>query len=329
MANLMGGDIFIDCLDRSGTAFVAAHAQPDVFASSYSETISGMPAFFHNEPMVYHAFAEGIPFHGCRANTQENKTVSQDVLPIKMANGNVIGVLIAEHDISREVAMERKIDAFENAWMGAVNPLDPTAPEQLMVREAHHRIKNNLQLISSLCSLKELEAQTAESKALMRDVSGMVMSVSQMHNLLSDSADQLPHKIFLPALLSKLIDSLNTFQLFGKPVEIILQCENVMVNSDSAIYILLVVNELITNAVKHGRPSSNGKVKVELINGIRFSTIIITDNGGGFAAETTPGKGLSIALDIVRDRLKGDLNLVSDDKGTKAYFNFSNGVTQS
>ena len=75
-ADLTGGDIFIDCMDRAGqTAIVVAHAKPRGMASAYHRAVVGQAALREKEPAVYHAFGTGMAVRDLKAVTQENRTV--------------------------------------------------------------------------------------------------------------------------------------------------------------------------------------------------------------------------------------------------------------
>ena len=108
-ADLTGADVFIDCMDREGrTAVVAAQARPSGETSAYCRTVLGQAALPEKEPAVYHAFRTGMVVRDLKAVTQEDRVVRQDVAPIRDGQGQVIGVLIREKDISQTVSRERK-----------------------------------------------------------------------------------------------------------------------------------------------------------------------------------------------------------------------------
>ena len=247
VADLVGADVFLDCLDRSGTAFVVSHARPAHIPSQYHTLIQGLDANRENEPAVYNAFEQGLPFHDTIANTQENKTVLQDVTPV-FGSGGVIAVLISEHDISQQVQMEKKLRAISDAMMDR-SMRDPAAPVPMSVRESNHRIKNDLQLLSSLFNLKGRQAESAEVREAYASCSAMLFSVSRLHELFMDLGEA-KNRVSLKALLQRIVSGFNGSVAKELGVTLLLEADPVETDPDKAVFVTLSVNELILNALK-------------------------------------------------------------------------------
>ena len=318
VADLVGADVFLDCLDRSGTAFVVSHARPAHIPSQYHTLIQGLDANRENEPAVYNAFEQGLPFHDTIANTQENKTVLQDVTPV-FGSGGVIAVLISEHDISQQVQMEKKLQAISDAMMDR-SMRDPAAPVPMSVRESNHRIKNDLQLLSSLFNLKGRQAESAEVREAYASCSAMLFSVSRLHELFMDLGEA-KNRVSLKALLQRIVSGFNGSVAKELGVTLLLEADPVETDPDKAVFVTLSVNELILNALKYAFDGTGGTVRVRLTEGNRFCSVVVEDDGRG-ASEIRPGTGLSILQDTVRSRLGGELTMSSGPGGTKAAFTF-------
>lgn len=111
--DLVGGDLFIDCLKRSGDeAVVVAHAAPTVVPSLYARSAVGKSAVRANEGAVFQAIERGVPTRDMLALTQEARQVRQYVSPVKGADGRVIAALIAEKDITESRRMDAKLHAL-------------------------------------------------------------------------------------------------------------------------------------------------------------------------------------------------------------------------
>ena len=319
VADLIGGDVFLDCMDRSGEAVVVAPAGPRYALSQYQTSILGQKALETDEPAVYRSFREGMPCHNIIANTQEHQTVSQDVVPVFGASGTVIAVLIAEHDVSREVAMERKLQALSEGW----NEPDPadrkTDPS---VREAHHRIKNHLQFLSSQCRIKARRSLEPGAASAYLDCAAMTLSISQLHDTLTSTADS-GETGDLKLFLQNLLDGFRPFLADqNQEISLVLSCPSMTLSKSRATSIALCVSELIQNAVKYAFPNSeSGTVRIEVIPGSESSTVLVSDSGCG-AADWSPGMGLRIVQDLVTNRLGGTLTAVSGSSGTKVSFSF-------
>ncbi len=109
-ADLMGADIFIDCKTHaSDAAIVVAQARPSNSKSRYEGSVVGELAYRKNEPAVLRTLEVGIPTTDMLAQTQENKNVKQNVSPIKNDDGKVIGVLIAEKDVTDHLETEKNL----------------------------------------------------------------------------------------------------------------------------------------------------------------------------------------------------------------------------
>lgn len=113
IAELMGADIFIDCCTRDpDMAIVVAQAQPSSVKSLYSSSVIGKFARRSKEPAVLRTLEIGMPTMDMSGVTQEDKSVRQSVSPIKNSSGNVIGVLIAEKDVTERVRAEKKLSVL-------------------------------------------------------------------------------------------------------------------------------------------------------------------------------------------------------------------------
>lgn len=113
IAEMMGADIFIDCGTRDpDVAIVVAQARPSNANSLYESSVVGQLACRSNEPAVLRTLEIGLPTRDMRGITQENKNVRQSVSPIKNDSGAVIGVLIAEKDVTASVKEKRNMKAL-------------------------------------------------------------------------------------------------------------------------------------------------------------------------------------------------------------------------
>ena len=172
-ADLTGADIFIDCLDRAGeTAIVVAHARPSGLRSAYHRPVLGQAALREREPAVYHAFGTGMVVRDLKAVTQEDKTVRQDAAPIRGEGERVIGVLIREQDISQRVTREKKYqelvrerESRTDSMLGLASAGDGHA---IAMKEIHHRVKNNLQLVASILNIQARKTADPQMKRAYR-----------------------------------------------------------------------------------------------------------------------------------------------------------------
>jgi len=111
IADLVKADVFIDCMTSDpNAAIVVAEAKPTSNASMYEHSVVGEFAYRKNEPAALRTLDIGMATRDLKALTQENKNVKQNVVPIQNDNGEVIGVLIMEQDITKSVKQNEKME---------------------------------------------------------------------------------------------------------------------------------------------------------------------------------------------------------------------------
>lgn len=321
MADLAGADLFIDCMQvLDGRMFVAAQAEPGHMPSAYAGSVVGCYAEREDEPAIYRAMETRSPVRDIKAVTQEERSVRQDVVPITGDSGRLIGVLIGERDVSRDIRREQKYEALVRK-VETMDPIRGTA-EEAARHEVHHRVKNQLQLIASIMNIQASRTQNEELKQAYRENIARILNIASLNELLTYSEDgPVPLGPFLEKLrknLAKLYDtqSFITLELEG---------DDLTIEQEKATDIALVINELVSNAYKHafaGR--SGGHINVILKKGERYSTITVQDDGTGFdySREGENGFGMSLIKMLVRDKLRGKLYLSSDQGGTSVTFDF-------
>lgn len=327
VAELNGCDAFIDCLDRDGVAFVAAESNPRFYTSRYGASVVGQDALFENEPAVYHAFERGVPIHDTRATTQENLTVRQDVTPIANADGRIIGVMICERDVSRETSLEGKLDAAERErqelFRRVVASGDAEGQGNAYVREAYHRIKNDLQMIASNCNVRMRQAVQQETRERLYEVTQMILTVASLHDALTvRGSDEPGGTISLRPLLQKIVSQMTALTPTQGTITIDFNCDEIFARTERAMTAALVLTELITNAVAHAFPSGSGAIRVSVHSDHTNACAVVADNGVGIGGDIGGSRGLSIVSTLVTVKLGGQFSITSDGGGTTATFSF-------
>lgn len=197
--------------------------------------------------------------------------------------------------------------------------------KSVVIREIHHRVKNNLQTIASILRLQSRRIDNAEAKKAFEESINRILSIATTHEVLSqkgiDDAD-------IKTILSKIKDNaMRSLIQCNKKIKIELMGDNLNVNSDKATSIAIVVNELIENSLKHAFTYKHeGIIKIVINTGQTYSSISVSDSGRGFDINLLQNEslGLNIVRSIVRDKLNGDINIESNENGTKSVFYFKN-----
>lgn len=199
------------------------------------------------------------------------------------------------------------------------------AEKEVLVREIHHRVKNNLQIITSLLNLQTSYIKDREDKALFKQSQNRINSMSMIHEMLynSDNLANVEYSRYVHQLATNLISS---FKGEVNNIELSLDIPKIFLNLDTAIPLGLLINEIITNSLKYGIPQhSSGTIhiKIEEHSDTDF-TLYIGDNGVGFSKEinskTSNSLGLSL-IDSLTSQLKGSLEKLKG-KGTNYKINF-------
>jgi len=197
--------------------------------------------------------------------------------------------------------------------------------KEVLLQEVHHRVKNNMQVISSLLSLQSRFIKDKDDLEIFKESQNRVRSMSLVHEKLYQSENLA--KIDFAEYIESLTRSL--FISYGISKELIkldIQIKNVLMNLTTAIPCSLLINELVTNSLKYAFP---GKQKGEIlifmtIDESKTYNLIISDNGIGFPTEidykNTDTLGMQL-VDTLIIQLKGTLDMIQD-KGTTYRISF-------
>jgi two-component sensor histidine kinase len=189
------------------------------------------------------------------------------------------------------------------------------------IREIHHRVKNNLQSVSALLRLQARRTPNDEARHALGEAVRRVASIALVHELLSGSVDE---EVDLDVAIDQLVPVMADVASGGTAVVVRRVGKIGVVKSDLAMPMVMVLTELIQNAVEHGfAPEQSGRVLIETSRSTRELVITVHDNGVGLPADFDPQKsdrlGLQIVHTLVRIELAGTLQLKPGvDGGTDA-----------
>ena len=183
--------------------------------------------------------------------------------------------------------------------------------QKVLLQELNHRVKNNMQTIISMYRLKLAGASEENLKAKMDEVERTVQSMSRIHEMLYLQEDIA--EVDAASYFSLLIDQL---QRSAPPNVSISFHSNVHLSTDRAIYCAIIVNELVTNALKHAFDEKGGTVKVGLYADGGNFVLQISDAGRGMHTGTDEGFGLSLVRAFAEEELKAILETKVHDGTT-------------
>ncbi|MEM7332578.1 MAG: GAF domain-containing protein [Chloroflexota bacterium] len=173
-----------------------------------------------------------------------------------------------------------------------------------VLREMHHRIKNNLQTIAMLMELQKMDAHKLTTLQVLDTNIHRVRSIAMVHEILSERGFKL---VDVKEVLDRIAQS-TAVNLVNPQQEITIEVrgDDLSLPSRIATSITIVVNELLQNALEHGFiDQKQGKIEISFGRSKEQIIILVRDDGCGIPKDFKPGLGLEIAQTIIRDDLEG------------------------
>lgn len=204
--------------------------------------------------------------------------------------------------------------------------------KETLLREVHHRVKNNLQTVSSLLSLQSRSIEDKKIKSLIKSSQNRVISMAMVHEMLymrDDYLSKIEYKAYVHELSQYLVRSVKGNQ---NNIKLNIDIPDIKLGIDTAIPLGLLINEAITNALKYGiKDDMEGIIHIELKQENEKGFILnIGDNGDGFSETITPQTSKSLGLKLIHNlarQLKGSITKDLSLKGTNYIIRFQE-VTQ-
>jgi PAS domain S-box-containing protein len=216
-------------------------------------------------------------------------------------------ILLAIEDITERVRLERE-HAIAGERIG------------MLLQELTHRVKNSLQIIAAMVSIEASSHKSGEGKAALERVSHRINALGHLYSKLSqaDTIEAVDAAIYLDELCHDLIASVN--EEGDTSIVLKTDIDNALLPTDRAIPIGLIVNELVTNAVKYAFPSdTKGTVLVTLKRAPGELRLTVADDGQG-ADPRRADSGLGGRLvERFAQQLGGQLKRESNSRGTTVY----------
>jgi PAS domain S-box-containing protein len=206
--------------------------------------------------------------------------------------------------VARDITLQRKA---EEALKEALREKD------VLLREIHHRVKNNMQVISSLLTLQAERVESDEVRYVLLESQQRIMAMAMIHEALYGSQNLAT--IDLSVYLGRLVEYLREVYSGDGGVSINLDLGKVELSVDQAVLCGLIINELVTNSFKHAFPDGKRgtiQIRVRLVNG-KEMVLEVSDNGvglpRGLAMEDPSTLGLRLVHGLLKHQLDGSLEL--------------------
>jgi len=241
---------------------------------------------------------DGTPFGVLEVDSRSEGEFRQSDIVFLQGVANILGMAIER---------QRMEESLRNA-------LDR---QQLLLKEVNHRVNNSLQIVAAMLHLQSAQTESADVRQELREASSRIVAIARAHRRLY-SSNQIG-SLELGTYLTEVCEDINA----SVPnCEIDVSAERgITVPTDRAITIVLLVNELVTNAVKHAYPRARCRVWVSL-SGVAEGTVLITvrDEGVGLPPNFDLKSGRRLGMRLVTaftEQLKGKLQVIRRDPGTE------------
>ncbi len=243
----------------------------------------------------------------------QHSLLGTNKVPLHDSEGNVVGILGTFADITERKQADEKIKAS-------------LKEKEVLLKEIHHRVKNNLQIISSLLKLQSGYIKDKHTLEMFKDSQSRIRSMALIHEKLYQSQDL--SKVEFAEYISNLAANLfRSYELDPTAIKSTLNIENIFLEIDVAVPCGLIINELVSNSLKYAFPDRRkGEIQIQLYsdNGHEIK-LIVSDNGIGlpkdFDFQNTGTLGLQLVNNLV-EQLEGTTE-VNGNSGTEFRIKFA------
>ena len=190
--------------------------------------------------------------------------------------------------------------------------------KEVLIQEINHRVKNNMQIISSLLSLQANHTSSDEAAEILKESRGRVKSMAMIHEKLyhNSNLSQLNMAEYLNNLVR---DILRSYSSISSRVTSNVDVDDIYLNINTALPMGLMVNELVSNSIKHAFPEGEGNISIKLEYDGEKYILTVSDNGIGLPEDVDPFESSSLGLKLVNSlsiQLEGDLSVLRDGETT-------------
>ncbi|MGH8056239.1 MAG: sensor histidine kinase, partial [Candidatus Entotheonellia bacterium] len=221
-------------------------------------------------------------------------------VPFRNASEDTLVLLGITRDITQRKAAEERI-------LGALRE------KEVLLKEIHHRVKNNLQIVSSLLSLQANQIQDQQAREMLKETQRRVKSMSFIHERLYRSSNlaQIDFAEYIRELAN---DLLHSYHISADRITLGLTLADALLSIETALPCGLILNELISNCLKHAFPAGRtGEIRIELHSRPDGMFVLtVSDNGIGLPQgldfRTTTSLGLQLVVTLT-EQVRGTIEL--------------------
>lgn len=200
------------------------------------------------------------------------------------------------------------------------------ADKETLLKEVHHRVKNNLQVIASLINLQANKLTDPAAREVFGDVRGRVFAIALLHERLYRSRNlaRIDLQEYVPELIAEIV---RAHERADRRITIETALCSLDLDMDTAMPVGLILHELVSNAFKHAFPEGaqeNARLRIEVSRRDGAVELVVADNGVGLSAPVDPSASNTLGLTLVRSlcrQLEGQFSITGTD-GTRCVVRF-------
>jgi PAS domain S-box-containing protein len=204
--------------------------------------------------------------------------------------------------------------------------------KESLLKEVHHRVKNNMQIILSLLSIQMKDIKSEEIQNILKESQNRIMSMAIVHESIykTDNFAEINMDNFVRTLYAQISQS---YQM-KKNIKIEFDLEKLFVTLDSSVPLAIILNEVFTNIFKHAFKDHNEclvRVTMKKIEG-SFALVTVEDNGSGIKKGVNINKPETMGLSLIKTltrQLSGKLKIEDNNPGTRVALHFNTKIIQS
>ena len=260
----------------------------------------------------------------------EEKWVWNQGWGIKDDNGLIIAVEGVISNITELVKTENELKEFEKQKQ--LETFEALKEKEILLKEIHHRVKNNLQIIASILKLKDLQSDDEGIHDILLDCRSRVFSMAMIHEKLyrSENLARINLKDYITTLYMHLSDE---YGADDEKIIIVCDCdEDITLDIDTAIPCGLIINEILTNSLKYAFDESGGEIKIDFHRKEDDRYVLrVKDSGKGFSEyydyENSESLGMQLIYNLTA-QLEGEIE-VRNNPGAEYIITIPAGIQKS
>lgn len=198
--------------------------------------------------------------------------------------------------------------------------------KEVLLREVHHRVKNNMQVVSSILNLQSSYVSDEYALALLKESQNRIKTMAYIHESLyqNKSFTSVNFSDYVHTLVNNIVQS---YSYSTEKIKLDLSIEKITLSLDNSIPVGLIINELVTNAIKHAFPNQQtGTISINLKSENNVVFLDLKDDGAGFSAGVDFENSHSLGLQLVNtliEQIEGNVKFKSkENEGTEILISF-------